>query len=220
MNLEVRALQDEGFPDIYYTKRGLHQDPFEVERQLMNKVRKAKEVAEMVLVVYGRKFCYVNTEEPTRTMKTLIAELQPGVVRIKATQCMDMVASEEKRNRIATEIGGGESVWWITPGWVEFRHQVFKGMDKASANENFDRHTGGAIVLDAIVYTGKYMEEKPEEFLDYSDWMGFPIQPYPMTLDRFKALLSEAAEKLNGWGPLCGLRHIKAEKRTTTTKIP
>ncbi len=201
MSLEIRALQDEGFistQHVFYTTPGLHQNPFELERQLIDKAKRAKEVAEKVLVVYGGKFCYVNTKEPTRTMKTLIAELQPGVERINATHCMDMVASEEERNRIAQEIAGGESVWWMTPGWIKFRHQVFKGMDKASANENFGRHTGGAIVLDAIGYTEKYMEEKPEEFLDYSDWMGLPIQPYPVTLDRFKALLSEAAEKLNG----------------------
>ena len=69
-------------------------------------------------------------------------------------------------------------------------------MDKASANENFGRHDGGAIILDAIGYTDNYMAEKPEEFLDYSDWMGLPIQPYPVTLDRFKALLTEAAENI------------------------
>lgn len=200
MSLEIRALQDEGFIDtqhVFYTTPGLHQDPFELERQLMDKVKKAKEAAGKVLVVYGGKFCYVNTKEPTRTMKTLIAELQPNVARINATHCMDMVATEEERSRIAQEIAGGESVWWMTPGWIKFRNQVFKGMDKASANENFGRHST-AIVLDAIGYTEKYMEEKPEEFLDYSDWMGLPIQPYPVTLDRFKALLAEAAEKLNG----------------------
>ena len=33
----------------------------------------------------------------------------------------------------------------------------------------------------------------PEEFLEYSDWMGIPIQAFPITLDRFKNLLSEQA---------------------------
>jgi hypothetical protein len=41
------------------------------------------------------------------------------------------------------------------------------------------------------------MAEKPEDFLEYSDWMGIPIQPYPVTLDRFKALLTEQAEALS-----------------------
>jgi hypothetical protein len=43
-----------------------------------------------------------------------------------------------------------------------------------------------------------YVAEKPEEFLEYSDWMGIPITPYPVTLDRFKALLTDQAVKLNG----------------------
>ena len=41
-----------------------------------------------------------------------------------------------------------------------------------------------------------YMETKPEDFLEYSDWMGIPIIPYPISLDRFKTLLSEQALKL------------------------
>jgi len=201
MSLEIRALQEEGFlntSNILYTTPGLHQTPLELERQLIEKVKKAREVAQKVIVVYGGKFCYVNIKEPARTMKTLIAELQPGVARINATHCMDMIASEEERDRIAREIAGGESVWWMTPGWIKYRNLVFKGMDKARANENFGRHDGGAIILDAIGYTEKYMTEKPEEFLDYSDWMGLPIQPCSVTLDRFKALLSEAAENIRG----------------------
>jgi hypothetical protein len=40
------------------------------------------------------------------------------------------------------------------------------------------------------------MAEKPEEFLEYSDWMGIPIQPYTVTLERFKSLLIEQSQKL------------------------
>jgi len=83
-----------------------------------------------------------------------------------------------------------------TPGWIEFRHYVFKDWDKGLANENFPRHTGGAIVLDGIGYVDRYMADHPEEFLEYSDWMGIPIQPYPITLDRLKGLLMEQASVL------------------------
>ena len=38
--------------------------------------------------------------------------------------------------------------------------------------------------------------EKPEEFLEYCDWMGIPMQAYPVSLDRFKSLLAEQAKKL------------------------
>jgi len=109
---------------------------------------------------------------------------------------MDMLASEEEKGKIAQELAGGEPVWWMTPGWVKFREQVFKGWDKGVANENFPRHTGGAIVLDGIGYLDQYMAEKPEDFLEYCDWMGIPMQAYPVTLVRFKSLLVEQAEKL------------------------
>ena len=84
----------------------------------------------------------------------------------------------------------------MTPGWIKFRHNVFKGWDKGLANENFPRHTGGAIVLDGIGYVDQYMTEQPEAFLEYSDWMGIPIQGYPVTLDRLKSLLVEQAKIL------------------------
>ena len=201
LSLELNYLKEEGFLDtahLFFTTPGLHEDIRELERQLIQKINKAKERVDKVLVVYGGKFCYVNAEEPTRTMQTIIEEQGPGVTRIQATHCMDMIASEAQREEIAKEIAGDEKVWWMTPGWIKFRHNVFKGWDKGLANENFPRHTGGAIVLDGIGYLEKYMAEKPEKFLEYSDWMGIPIQPYPITLDRFKTLLAEQATQLSG----------------------
>jgi hypothetical protein len=199
LSLELNHLKKEGFLDtdhLFFTTPGLHENIRELERQLIARITKAKEKTNKVLVVYGGKFCYVNADEPTRTMKKIIEEQGPGVVRIEATHCMDMIASEEERERIAQEVAGGEKVWWMVPGWIKFRHSVFQGWDKGLANENFPRHTGGAIVLDTIGYTEQYMAEKPEEFLEYSDWMGIPIQPYTMTLDRFKGLLSAQAALL------------------------
>ena len=200
MNLELNHLKKEGFLDaqkIYYTKPGLHQDCHELEHQLIQRINMAKEKADKVIVVYGGKFCYVNVDIPTRTMQKIIEEQGPGVGRVQATHCMDMIAGEAEREQIAQELVGGEKVWWMTPGWIEYRHQVFEGWDKGIANENFPKHTGGAIVLDAIGYVDKYMAEKPEEFLEYSDWMGIPMQGYSVTLDRFKSLLLEQAEKLH-----------------------
>jgi hypothetical protein len=199
MSLELNYLQKEGFLDtdhLLYTTPGLHQDIPELERRLVQQIGKARESVDKVLVVYGGKFCYVNVDEPTRLMQNIITEQGPGVVRIEATHCMDMLAGKEERDRIAQEIAGGEPVWWMTPGWVKFRHQVFKGWDKGVANENFPKHSGGAVVLDGIGYLDQYMAEKPEEFLEYCDWMGIPMQAYPLSLERFKSLLVEAAEKL------------------------
>jgi hypothetical protein len=200
LTLELNHLRETGFLDarqILFTAPGLHERPKELERQLIKRVEKAKEKASKVIVVYGGKFCYVNGDEPLRTMKTIIGELGPEVVRIQATHCMDMLASEEEREKIAQEMAGGEKVWWMTPGWIKFRHDVFNGWDKGLANENFPRHTGGAIVLDGIGYMDRYMAEQPEELLEYSDWMGIPIQPYSTTLDRLKSVLSEQAAALS-----------------------
>ena len=200
VSLELNYLKQEGFLDtdhLYYTTPGLHQVIPELERQLVSRIKKAREKVDKVLVVYGGKFCYVSVDEPTRRMQTVIEEQGVGVSRIDATHCMDMLASEEEREKIAAEMAGEEPVWWMTPGWVKFRHQVFKGWDQGIANENFPKHTGGAIVLDGIGYMDQYMAEKTEEFLEYSDWMGIPIIPYAVTLDRFKSLLTEEAKKLH-----------------------
>lgn len=199
MSLELNHLKKIGFLDtdhLFYTTPGLHQNIPELERQLIKMIERAKQKAKKVLVIYGGKFCYVNANEPTRLMQTIIEERGPRVGRIRATQCMDMIATEEEREQIAQEVVGGEPVWWMTPGWVKFQKQVFKGWDKGMANENFPRHTGGAIVLDGIGYLDMYMAEDPEGFLDYCDWMGIPMQAYPVTLDRFKRLLIEGVENL------------------------
>jgi len=199
LSMELNHLRDEGFLDtdhLFLTTPGLHEDIRELEQQLIARINKAKEKADKVLVVYGGKFCYVNADEPTRTMRTIIEEQGPNVARIEATHCMDMIAGEAEREKIAQEVAGEAKVWWMTPGWIKFRHKVFKGWDKGLANENFPRHTGGAIVLDSIGYVDKYMAEKPEDFLEYCDWMGIPMQGYPVTLDRFKSLLLDQAKIL------------------------
>ena len=199
LSLELNYLKQTGVLDtdhLYFTTPGLHEDIRELESQLIRRIEAAKEKAAKVLVVYGGKFCYVNADQPTRTMQKIIAEQGPNVARIEATHCMDMIASEAEREEIAREVADGEKVWWMTPGWVQFRHKVFKGWDKGLANENFPRHTGGAIVLDGIGFMDRYMAEKPEEFLEYADWMGIPMTPYPVTLDRFKSLLADQARRL------------------------
>ena len=201
LSMELNYLRESGFLDtdhMMFTTPGLHEDPRELERQLIQRITQAKEKADNVLVIYGGKFCYVNIHEPERTMRKIIDEQGLHVKRIEATHCMDMLASEETREEIVKEMADGQKVWWMTPGWIKFRHQVFKGWDQGLANENFPKHTGGAIVLDAIGYMDQYMAEKPEEFLEYSDWMGIPIQAYPINLDRFKFLLLEQVKVLHG----------------------
>lgn len=195
LSMELNYLRDQGFLDadrILFTKPGLHENPRELENQLVKQIKQAQNRSAKILVVYGGKFCYVNSSDPTRTIDTIIAEQGGSIVRINATHCMDMLASSQDRD----EMAGDEKVLWLTPGWIKFRHDVFDGWDKGLANENFPKHTGGAWVLDGIGYMDQYMAEHPEDLLEYSDWMGIPIQPCPIALDRFKSLLSEAAESL------------------------
>ncbi len=192
MSPEINHLEEEGFLDtqhIFYTTPGLHQDIPELEKQLLKFIEKAKSVAKGVIVVYGGKYCYVNVDDPTRLMQAIIKEQGLSVARVEATHCMGMLASDEEMENIKNELAGGEPVWFMTPGWVKYKKLVFKGWDKSIANENFPRHTGGAIILDGIGYLDKYMEENPEEFLNYCDWMGIPMQAAPISLDRFKGLL-------------------------------
>ncbi|WDP92551.1 MAG: DUF1638 domain-containing protein [Desulfobacter sp.] len=200
MSLELNHLREHGFLNtdyLFYTTPGLHQDIPELERQLIKFIGKAREKVRDVIVVYGGKYCYVNPDNPTRLMQTIIQEQGLHVARVQATHCMGMLASDEEMASITQEMAGGEPVWFMTPGWVKYRTQVFKGWDKGTANENFPRHTGGAIVLDGIGYLDQYMAEKPEEFLEYCDWMGIPMQAYPITLDRFKGLLTDCLKGLS-----------------------
>ncbi len=202
LNMELKHLKNSGLLDarkILYTKPGRHEVPLELETQLIRQIGTAKTYAPNIIVVYGGKFCYINTDDLYRKIDTIIQEqLEPGVriSRIKATHCMDMLASEEDRERISQ----GRDVYWLTPGWMKYRHYVFQGWDKGLANENFPKHTGGAIMLDAIGFFDEMMQNKPEEILEFSDWMGIPMEPYPVTLDHLLGLLSDEVESVRGEG--------------------
>jgi len=122
---ELNYLKNEGFLDakkILYTTPGLHEIPRELESQLIDRITKARELSNKIIVVYGGQFCYVNSNDLFRTIDTIISEQGEGIVRIQASHCVDMIAGKEEREKIAN----GEKVWWMTPGWILFRHDVFK----------------------------------------------------------------------------------------------
>jgi len=189
---ELNYLRKQGFLDakkIVYTTPGRHEVPRELESQLIEKINTAKEHSKRIIIVYGGKFCYINVDNPYRTIDTIIQEQETeiSISRINATHCMDMLASETERKKIS----GGQKVWWLTPGWIIYRSRVFQDWDKGKANENFPQHTGGAVLLDGIDFWDKYCQEHPEKVLEFSDWMGIEIRPHKVTLDRFKNLLLE-----------------------------
>ena len=191
MNMELNHLRDSGFLNarkILYTKPGRHEVPRELESQLIKQIGTAKTYAPNIVVVYGGKFCYVNADDPYRRIDTIIQEQkEPGIkiTRIKATHCVDMLASTEEREKI----GQGKDVYWLTPGWMKFRHHVYQGWDKGLANENFPKHSGGAVMLDAVGFFNQVIEDNPEKILEFSDWMGIPIESYRVSVGRFKGLL-------------------------------
>lgn len=180
LSLELNALKASGFLtgcQITYTTPGLHEDPAELEAQLVQRIQKSLKKAYRVVVVYGGKFCYVNAEAPERTMKTIIGEQGPKVRRIQASHCVDMLASAADREKIALEVAGGENVWWMTPGWIEFRDRVFKGWDKGLANENFPRHQGGQLFSTASGMSIGIWRIAPKNFSSTPIGWEFPSSP-------------------------------------------
>jgi hypothetical protein len=191
---ELNYLKQQGFfgsRKILYTTPGRHEAPKELENQLREKISVAKEQVDKIIVVYGGKFCYVNIDNPYKTINTIIQEQNAGVsiTRINATHCVDMLISENQREQISN----GRKVFWLTPGWIIYRNLVFQDWDKGKANENFPQHTGGAVLLDGIEFWDNYCQEHPEKILEFSDWMGIEIHPQKITLDRLKNLLSDCA---------------------------
>ncbi|MBN1835240.1 MAG: DUF1638 domain-containing protein [Spirochaetales bacterium] len=197
MGMELNALKQSGFLNarkLLFTKPGRHEVPRELETQLVERIRSARRYADKVIVVYGGKFCYINANDPYRTIDGIIAEQGPGIVRINATHCVDMLADAAERERISA----GGKVFWLTPGWVVYRDNVFEDWDQGKANETFPQNSGGAILLDAVGFWEEFSASHPEKILDFSDWMAIPIHPHPVSLGRFKSLLTESARQLLG----------------------
>ncbi len=193
MRPELQYLREIGFlhaREILYTEPGRHEVPKELEVQLIRQIGNAKKHTNNIIVVYGGKFCYMNPAEPGRTVDDIIAEQGPGIHRINATHCVDILAGSEERKRISR----GEKVLWFTPGWVLYRNYVFQDWDKGKANEHFPQHNAGVILLDGIGFWNAYSEEHPEEILEFCDWMGIPIRTQEISLDRLKDLLMDTVQ--------------------------
>ena len=192
---ELRALRKSGFLNaagILYTRPGRHEDPRELESQLVRRIGQAGRFARKIIVVYGGKFCFIDPRDPGRTIDDVIAEQGGCVSRVAATHCVDMLADARQRE----ELSGGEKVFWLTPGWIIYRDYVFQDWDRGKANESFPQHTGGAVLLDAVHFFEEYSESHPERILEFSDWMGIPILPREVKLDRLEELLCDCALRL------------------------
>ena len=192
LRMELKKLEEEGFLDgdkILFTTPGLHEVCSELKEQLLRRVGQALEVSDKVIVVYG-SLCYVDPVDMTGVDK-LLETFGPNVRRIKAQNCVDALANRQERE----EFAAGRKVFWLTPGWMRFKDLVFKDWDIGKINENFPKNDV-AIVLDAVGYYDRLMEEDPMKILEYSDWMHLGVEAVYVTLDRLKGLLLDKLREL------------------------
>jgi len=184
---ELRCLADNGVvrsDRLFFTAPGLHEWPGKLKEQLVRQVAKARSAAPRVIVAYGEK-CYFDVATGADT-DALLAELGPDTKRVSAKHCVDMLAGENDRQRLA----GGDTVYWLTPGWVQHWDFIFKDWDAAKANETFPAHDRG-VVLDGVGYFEELMRTDPEKILRIGDWAKLPLEPQPVSLNRLRGLLRE-----------------------------
>ena len=99
LSLELNQLKKNGFLNakrIEYTKPGRHEVPRELEQQLVERIGRARSQSEAVIVVYGGKFCFIDMNDPARTIDHVIEEQGKHIARIDATHCVDMLADREQ----------------------------------------------------------------------------------------------------------------------------
>jgi hypothetical protein len=191
---ELKYLHDNGFLDadkILYTRPGLHENPREFDKHLRRQLRHAKRYSQEIIVVYGNR-CYIDTVDPFKNIDKIIQEEGGKISRVKAANCIDMLADAGEREKIRA----GAKVYWLSPGWLKYWKIIFKEWDIGLANETFPQNDK-AILLDALGFFNGYVEKFPEKILEFSDWMRIGIEPHEISLDRLKNLLLEAAEGIH-----------------------
>jgi hypothetical protein len=75
LSLEPHYLREPGFLDareMLYTTPGLHQDCKELEREWTQRLTRTKEHVDTVIALNTEKFCSVNINDPTCTIRTII----------------------------------------------------------------------------------------------------------------------------------------------------
>ena len=186
MRGEIQYLNNSRFLDadkMLFTAPGLHEKQMELERQLSRQLEKAKAYSKNIIVVYGER-CFLDPLDPTRDIDHIILEKGPGISRVQARSCVDMLASAEEREKISN----GRKVYWLTPGWIKYWKVIFSNWDVGLANETFPGNDT-AVVLDALDEFNKISEKSPEKILEFSDWMKLGIEPYRISFNRLKDLL-------------------------------
>ncbi|MFW6114011.1 MAG: DUF1638 domain-containing protein, partial [Actinomycetota bacterium] len=145
LRMELKKLKEEGFLNAdksYFTTPGLHEIPRELEDQLVRQLGRCKENSGKAIVLYGDR-CFVDSSDYFRSIDKVIEEQGLPACRVKAHNCIDMLASEEERD----EMAAGRRVYWLIPGWIEYKKNVFLEWDNGKANETFPSNDL-AILLD------------------------------------------------------------------------
>ncbi len=189
---EMEKLKEEGFlnaSDILFVSAGSHEKSSKMEEELPARLKEASEKGEKIIVALGTK-CYFNFNEPEKNIDNLIKDHSDKAVRLDVEDCFDMLADKETR----TGAENGRKVYWLTPGWMDKKDEIFGDWDQGKANQTFPMNDT-AILLDPLDYFNTVSMEDPEALLGFSDWMQIGIEPCPVTLERLSALLEGALEE-------------------------
>lgn len=190
---DLERLQAEGLLEgisVVFTDPCLKERPRELERQLKEKIENAKEGSSKILVIYGNG-CFIDTSNPERDIDRMIEETGSDYARIKEHSCIEMMVSEKSKD----ELSEGQKVYWLMPAWIEKRDEVYHEWDIGKRNQTFPQNDI-ALILDSRGYFMNLMEESPDKILDFSDWMGLPLDARDIDLERFKELLLEYIDGL------------------------
>jgi len=194
---EMAYLMDTGFLNprhILFTPPGLHALPDRLETYLLKRLAQAREWCpdHKIIVVYGKK-CHISVDEPLKRVDSILQAAGQEIVRVQGDYGYDMLADFEDRQRIS---GGREGkTLWFTLGWLKswkVVYQKYFGWDEADANANFPGFYDKIIVLDALGVAEEYMTQHAEEILELFDWTDLEVEFKPITLARFKGLLTDA----------------------------
>jgi hypothetical protein len=188
---EMEKLKEEGFlnaGDILFVPAGSHEKSSKMEEELPLKLKEASEKGSKIIVALGKR-CYFNFKDPEKSIDSLINEHTHKAVRLDVEDCFDMLADKKTRG----DAEGGRKVYWLTPGWIEQKDEIFGEWDQGKANQTFPMNDT-ALLLDSLDYFNQKSIENPEAILGFSDWMQIGIEPYSVTLERLGRLLKEALE--------------------------
>jgi len=190
---DVESLQAEGLlegMEVLYTEPCLKERPRKLEELLRQRIEEAKDGADKILVIYGDG-CFIDTSDFSRSIDSLVEDTGCVHGRIREHSCIEMMLSEEEKENLSD----GLKVYWMMPAWVEHKDEVFEEWDLGKRNQTFPQNDT-AIVVDSRGFFERLLEEDPEKILEFSDWMGIPLDARAITLDRFKALLLANLERL------------------------